>query len=98
MTVVRINQLTYYINDINYVIFSEEILQPSSQIASRPLSSVFDPDEYDLVNTSFPAGLSPPTGIMLNFGYMIHITILFIDVDIRTIGSSSVIPTASGRQ
>ena len=97
---VRISQLTYYINDINYVIFSEEILQPSSQIASRPLSSVFhvDPDECDLVNTSFPAGLSPPTGIMLNSGYMIHITILFIDADIRAIGSSSVIPTASGRQ
>ena len=65
---VRISQLTYYINDINYVIFSEEILQPSSQIASRPLSSVFNPDEYDFVNTSFPAALSPPTGIMINSG------------------------------
>ena len=70
-----------------------------SEIASRPLSSVFyvDPDKYDIVNASFPAGLSPPTG-MLNSGDMIHITILFIDVDIRAIGSSSVIPTASGRQ
>ena len=56
---------------------------------------MFNPDEYDLVNASFPAA---PTGIMLNSGYMIHITILFIDVDIRAIGSSSVIPTASGRQ
>ena len=67
MTVVRISQLTYYINDTNYIIFSEEFLQPSSQIASRPLSSVFDPG-YDLVNASFPAALSPPTGIMLNSG------------------------------
>ena len=55
---------------------------------------MFDPD-YDLVNTSFPAA---PTGIMINSGCMIHATILFIDVDIRAIGSSSVIPTASGRQ
>ena len=59
---------------------------------------MFNSDEYDLVNASFPAALSPPTGIMLNSGYMIHITIVFIDVDIRAIGSSFVIPTASGRQ
>ena len=58
---------------------------------------MFDPD-YDLVNASFPAALSPPTGIMLNFGDMMHITILFIDVAIRAIGFSSVIPTASGRK
>ena len=61
------------------IIFSEEFLQPSSQITSRPLSSVFhvDPNKYDLVNASFPAALSPPTGIMLNSGDMIHITINF---------------------
>ena len=58
---------------------------------------MFDPG-YDLVNASFPATLSPPTGIMLNSGDMVDITILFIDVAIRAIGSSSVIPTASGRQ
>ena len=59
---------------------------------------MFDPDEYDLVNASFPATLSLPTGITVNSGDMIDITILFIDVDNRAIGSSSVIPTASGRQ
>ena len=55
------------------MIFPGEFLQPShvtsctvSQIASRPLSSMFNPDEYDLVNASFPAELSPPTGIMIN--------------------------------
>ena len=47
-------------------------------MTSRPLSSVFDSD-YDLVNASFPAALSPPTGIMLNSGDMVDITILFID-------------------
>ena len=58
----------------NYI-FPEEFLQLShvtsftvSQIASRPLSSVFNSDKYDLVNASFPVALSPPTGIMLNSG------------------------------
>ena len=86
------------------IFFPGEFLQPSrvtsctvSQIASRTLSSVSDPD-YDLVNASFPVALSPPTGIMLNSGDMVDITILFIDIDISAIGSLSVIPTASGRQ
>ena len=55
------------------IFFPGEFLQLShitscavSQIAFRPLSSVFNSDNHDLVNASFPVALSPPTGIMLN--------------------------------